>query len=396
MKVMFYSNWGKVMPKALLFTLFFAAPFFLSAQTESYCLTVDGVSAGCGITQSECSAIVSAVLSDTTSNTSASCTIDINPPQAIQDQFLPPQPPSIFSAQQDSLADTVDISIINEYPNPGETVSVNISSNVASLDRSEISWYVNGSLTAKGLGETKFEFIAGRVGSEIELDIVIKTSDGFRIDRQVITRPAELTLVWEALSYTPPFYRGKALLSPESTIKVVAFPFFRSTSGELAAETLIYTWRVNKKIVLSGIGKNVLETKGPKPYGALEVSVEVSSQGGSITKTANLNLNVSSPEVVFYEEHPLEGVRYNTALFGAFNLSGDEATVRAEPYFFTDQSAVFSWRLNNRDIQESTGNSITLRNDDGSLGTSAIGVSVRSILSIFQRAENILSINFGF
>ncbi len=71
-----------------------------------------------------------------------------------------------------------------------------------------------------------------------------------------------MVLLWQADdSYVPPFYKGKAMPSAESSIKVVALPEIRNGSTIVSVQNMTYSWQkdYNKDVNDSGYGnRNVL------------------------------------------------------------------------------------------------------------------------------------------
>ncbi|HEC30499.1 MAG TPA: hypothetical protein ENI66_00600, partial [Candidatus Yonathbacteria bacterium] len=321
---MFHINFGICIRSALLFVLFFMVPTLSSAQTQNYCLVFDGSEIVCVNSLAECVSYSKTLtqygavdcISGTTQNTIYPSPTNLYPknPQTDATLILPTQQ----STAKGTLEGTLSMDMDPEYPEPNESTSIKLSSTLVDLNRSEIFWYANNNIIASGTGKKEIEVEAGKLGSTTILSVIVKTNDGLRLNKEITIRPSELTLIWEAESYTPPFYKGKALLSPESSVRIVALPVFVANGANIPKETLVYIWRLNGKIVLSGVGETTLEVKGPKPYGNLDISLETSSPSGSIIKTTNIGIGVSSPEIIFYEDRPLEGINYNKALTNEF------------------------------------------------------------------------------
>jgi hypothetical protein len=134
--------------------------------------------------------------------------------------FINAQSLQSLSGQTNSLVIETD----PVRPEPNQTVTVSIESYATDLSRSTISWYLNNVLTKEGTGLKQFTFKTGRAGSVSNILIVVKTSEGALLQETLNIHPASLDLVWEAQSYTPPFYKGKAFYPYQGTVKVVAMP----------------------------------------------------------------------------------------------------------------------------------------------------------------------------
>jgi len=175
--------------------------------------------------------------------------------------------PFVAGAQFDLPAVTdqdVAITVSPEIPGPNENVTITLSSFSVNLNDTKITWSVGGSSVSSGQGKTTFSFTSGPVGTRTTIDIAIIFSDiNVRVEKRIIIEPSDLDLLWEAPeSYTPPFYKGKALPSQEGIIQVAAMPARKNTSIG-SQKNLSYTWKRNDKTQqqASGVGKQVFAFK---------------------------------------------------------------------------------------------------------------------------------------
>src|SRR5688572_16598777 len=67
----------------------------------------------------------------------------------------------------------------------------------------------------------------------------------------------EVDLLWQAETYTLPFYKGKALWSKESRVKLLAIPRGPGVGNPL---NLTYKWTKNGTVLgnINGVGKNTI------------------------------------------------------------------------------------------------------------------------------------------
>src|SRR3989344_8042891 len=152
----------------------------------------------------------------------------------------------------------INVSIAPQNPAPNENVTITLSSFAANLDIVTISWIVNGKTALSGIGIKSFSTTVGGVGTEVRVAAKIMLPDG-QIDKNIILRPSVLALLWQANdSYVPPFYKGKALPSSGTEIKVVAMPEIRVGATTANPKTLSYDWKKNysNSPADSGYGKN--------------------------------------------------------------------------------------------------------------------------------------------
>ncbi len=309
--------------------------------------------------------------------------------------------PSAEQTRNDALADLLEINASPATPGPFEKVSLDIISYLTDLNRADILWYINDRLQTRGTGNTLFSFTTEDVGSTSRIDVVINTAEDIRITKQIIFRPAGVDFMWEALTYTPPFYKGKALLSAESPVKIVAMPQFVTSSGTtLSSKELVYLWTEDDeaKGAESGYGKNVFITRGPIPFWDQPIEVEVSSLGNTLKVKEKIELSIVPTKVLFYEDSPLEGVSYEQVIQDERVLSKSELTVRAEPYFFSNidrdlDNITYEWTINNTRLSTNKPTA-TFRPSEGQTGISRITLGIKNLAGIYQRAQDSFIINF--
>ncbi len=85
------------------------------------------------------------------------------------------------------------------------------------------------------------------------------------VTKDIPITPEDLDIIWQANSYVPPFYEGKALFPPVGTVSFVAMPGFIDSNGNpVNPKKLIYTWSQDTTVLgdKSGYGKNVLTVQG--------------------------------------------------------------------------------------------------------------------------------------
>ena len=89
--------------------------------------------------------------------------------------------------------------------------------------------------------------------------------------------------------------------------------------------------------------------------------------------------------LLVYSQDPLQGEILDQALSGTFNLGTQEVTLKAEPYYFANESVgngslSYDWTLNS---QETTGPDtarglLTLRQTSSGAGSAQIGVTLQN------------------
>lgn len=308
--------------------------------------------------------------------------------------------PSITEVRSNAIRDLLDVKIRPKNPGPDETINISIESYLSDMNKASISWAINGKEVLKGTGKTSFSFQNGPSGKTTRLTISITTNAGEFFTKEYSWTPVGVTLFWEADTYTPPFYKGKPLLSPQATVKVVATPDNIGAGNALGAGNFVYLWEKGGSSIseASGFGKNYFSFVGPKPYDETNVKVLVSSVDDSIKSEARAYLTLSNPFILFYDKNPLLGVLYNKPFSASFSLTGKEFSLVAEPYFFSNErgdspSFKYTWLINGKEVVNS-GRKITLRNETGGKGSSEVSLSMRGMKQSFQSAGRSVRVNF--
>ncbi len=183
-------------------------------------------------------------------------------------------------------------------------------------------------------------------------------------------------LVWEGNGYVPPFYQGGVPWSKQALIRLWAIP-----QGFSNPNTLIYRWTKSGTVLgsLSGVGKNTLEIMDSVLSKTQDFRVDIMSADNIILASRNYKVTPKEPQLLVYENHPIQGFLFNRAIESEYNLSRDEATFTALPFFLgiqslDQESLSIIWRSNASEIGQGT--EITLRKPEGASGASSIGVKV--------------------
>lgn len=307
------------------------------------------------------------------------------------------------AAMTDAIADSVDITTAPEFPGANQDVSVRIESFSFDLNSSEIIWALNGIIKDKGVGKKDFYFKTGEIGTASLIKILIKTKTGKNIEKSLIVRPAGVDILWQADSYAPPFYRGKALYSYQSLITVIALPDLANSSGaKINPENLIYKWTKDGKVLgeISGYGKNKFSFQRLILSSPTEIEVEVMSSDKNIKASGSISLEPVEPKAILYENNPLYGIIYERAAVNEFKMNGNEITLSAVPYFFgleelNGGKIKYNWNMNGQNISgKENGRKITFRNADGGKGSAEISVDLQNDAKELQSAMTNVLLNF--
>lgn len=309
----------------------------------------------------------------------------------------------LISHAQFGGGEELAVTLTPERPGALTTVTIDVESYIADLSRSNIRWELNGAVMREGIGEKRFSFRSGALGSAANLIITAETLDGRVFQKDLSLRPAEVTLLWQSASYTPPFYRGKALFPFQGIVTVAATPFFVDERGaRYDARELVYTWREDGKVIgdASGYGNALFAFRGAVPMREKVISVEVGTPDETLLAGAEITIPPIAPRLLLYENHPLYGIRFNRALASPYALDSDEVQLSAVPFFFetperASRGIAYGWSANYAALPNENGPAITLRRATGRGGEAVVSLSARHEKQSFQGDEADLTIRFS-
>jgi hypothetical protein len=290
------------------------------------------------------------------------------------------------------LEEQISILVEPLLPGPYETISIRLEAFGTDLTRAFITWKVNGASKKSGRGEQVFELNSGAAGNVQTVDITIQPAGGPSIQKKLVFRPQEVDLLWESRSYTPPFYKGKALPGFMGQSVLVAIPNFKSGRSSLPISNLTYRWKRGGEIMNneSGFMKNSISIKGGVLLRPDEMTVEVSDDSGN--KADHITtIEYYQPFATFYENNPLYGVLFNKEITSS-TLKNNEITLLTIPYFFESlsgkpSSLTYVWKVNSQESFLFKRDTATFRYADNEEGLSLIDVTVKNGSNFLQEAR---------
>jgi len=311
----------------------------------------------------------------------------------------------IFFASRVNAASSSSILIDVTPPNPApyENTSITLNSYANNLDSVSISWLINGKTVSSGIGKKTFLLKAPAAGAETLVSAVIALPEG-EIETRILIRPAVMVLLWQANdSYVPPFYRGKALPTPDSEIKVVAMPEIRNENGGLtSSKNMTYAWKkdYNNDQEASGYGKNFFLFTNDYLDGSNNISVVASTVDQKYSSEASVNIGTTEPLILFYKNDSDIGTIWHNSLANPHKIQESEV-VEAIPYFISPKELenpilTWSWSINDSpvNVQSFKKNLMPLRVESGTSGISRLKLVIENRYRIFQTATKEINIEF--
>lgn len=288
----------------------------------------------------------------------------------------------------------VQLILSPEFPEPNQSVTVTAQSFSFDPDATFLSWTYNGKNVASGKGVTFYSFNAGPAGSLHRVS-VSASAKGTTFSDTLSFRVSDMLLTWEAQTYTPPGYRGRALPTSGALVRVYAFPeIFVSAAQTVNPDNLIYEWKLDDtdERDQSGRGEKSFSFRVANGKGVTHrVSVIVTSEDKSASTFAKVDIRVEDPLILFYEDKTLEGPRYERASAQFSVAGGEEIRLRAEPFFFLAGSVdvlSYQWRVNGRVVGDtSKPRQFLFRTEQGSRGIYRAALDVENSFQLFQRGN---------
>lgn len=291
-----------------------------------------------------------------------------------------------------------------EYPGPNEPVRISLESTLIDLARSEIVWYVNNKVFKQGIGVKDADILVGPLGSKTGISVTAQTPDGENASGVTVISPAEVDLLWESDSYVPPFYRGRALPSHGTSVRMHAIARFRPAgSAQIPENNILYTWKRNGSTVgsASGRGRSSVIFPSPALFSTDIIEVNAAAADGTGSGTGRAQISSIEPVLALYQNHPLFGIMYHRAFDGTIALLDTEATFSAVPYFAEAESPddarlIYSWNVNGNDIPADVLKPSELTVNAGkSNGLAQIALSITHAANLAMRSSGEWSAAFG-
>lgn len=310
--------------------------------------------------------------------------------------------PALALAQ--AIPDPVMYAVAPEAPGPNQQVLIEANGVGNLLGNAQVTWRNNGTVVAQGTGLSQYRFTTGALGSRTIITVAINSAQG-TYTHSFSFSPSLINLVWEADTTVPNFYRGKALYSAGSPLKVVAFPVVYSGTSRIAAGALSYQWSRNGELDqdASGLGKYTYSFMGNQLQNAEDVSVDA-YYGAAKVAHAEVNIPAVRPQLVLYQRDALRGLLLDTAFPPTVSLLGKELTLQAVPYYFSRPDSengqlTYSWTLGGQDATgpDAQNGILTLRQTGSGQGSAQLAATLQDYNpdAFVQNASVALNLLFG-
>lgn len=309
-----------------------------------------------------------------------------------------------FTSKFPQIKEQISVEITPEVPKPGDTVQISTELyGDINLNTTLIAWKVNGVIELRGIGKKVFTFTMGDAGKTTTIEFEATPGNAPMITKKWSFSPVDVDILWQANTYTPPFYKGKALFTPESNVTFIALPNIIINGKRVDSSDVVYKWKVDRTVdgENSGFGKNSYDYTGSILLRPVLIQAEVYAASNSIYKGTNgFQLSHVFPQALVYEDNPLYGILFNKALRNQQTVKDDEIELSLIPYFFSTQgkneAVTYKWNLNNNAITvPEYQNSAIFRRKDDKKGTANVSITIGNPSKILQKATVGLGLLFN-
>lgn len=308
-----------------------------------------------------------------------------------------------FTAKFPQIQEQLVTEVEPETPKPGDIVTIDAETYSININTQLITWKVNGKEMLKGIGKKTFSFQLGQSGETSVVDVYVTPTNAPEITKRFTFSPIDVDILWQANTYTPPFYKGKALFTPESNVTFVAMPNIIMKGKRVDPSDVVYNWKVDREVDgdNSGFGKNSYDFTGSIILRPTLIQAEVYAAADDSVKGLNgFTLTHTYPQALAYENNPLYGILFNKAVRNQYTSFSDAVELDIYPYFFStdDKNAnvAYNWSLdgNATDIPQDQNSALFKRKADGS-GSAEASIVIGNPNKILQKAVAALGITFA-
>lgn len=291
-------------------------------------------------------------------------------------------------------------------PTAGDKVNLELSSYTANIDSLKIQWLVDGSIKQEGVGMKTFSITAKSNGQNTNVKAIVSANDGSSGTTEINILPAEVDLIVENQSFTPPFYKGGTYFTNQGAVKIIAMPNILGTnSKKIDSKNLVFKWTKDDTVIgsSSGTGKDSVIINGSVPITDIRVGVNIYDLSGNELANRSMILTAKDPQILFYENSPIYGILFNRAVTNYYLGTREQIKITAEPFYYTflngnrDSDAQYSWTVNQNSVTP-TGNEneILLKQDNnGVSGIASISLTIDNLSKIFQYGDSSFNVQFG-
>ncbi len=218
-------------------------------------------------------------------------------------------------------------------------------------------WKIADKTFKDGVGANRINFT---LSEKTKVDLTITTGAGVTINKSFEFDPKKVFLIWESRTYTPPFYKGKSLLSKEATLILNAINI--DQENPLTNTYNNYNWRVDGTVKgnVSGVGYSSYVHQGNilgldplfsvTMTGISTAKDKLTNKTKSYSSESIIKVQTFPTEIMSYEKSPLLGVLFNKTIKPEYKFEKSETTFVSYPVYYafsSSLSGLYEWYINN-------------------------------------------------
>lgn len=290
---------------------------------------------------------------------------------------------------------TISIQLSPQIPAPGEEVQATLDDYSITATGATIRWSYDGEAQPQLNNQRTISLIAPAVGESAELTVSLTYQNGQSLESTTTIRPLYLDVIVEPYTYTPPFYKGRALPIYGSQVQLTAL--LQDANGPVNAANYTYTWRLNNQAVGGGGARGKFQNLITIPYGRNQLlSIEVQDETSRTVAKRIVLVPVSEIDIQFYENNPLYGLS-RKAITNNYNLISNTTSVTAVPYNHDlnafNGSLFTEWRINNQRVSTAS-NPFEITLSRQGTGSTRVSFKLRNTMELLQSDDHSVTINF--
>jgi hypothetical protein len=289
----------------------------------------------------------------------------------------------------DITGENVTIILNPQYPNPGEQITATIDDYALNSTGASITWFFDD-LSAPAVDNNRtINFVAPTIGNSMKVVARLRFRDGKTLEATRTITPLYLDLIIEPQTYTPIFYKGRALPTKGSLVYINAL--LQDKNGPVKSADYSYSWTLNNKSVYGGArpGGNWAQIEVPHGQSSI-ITIAVQDRTGQTVARKVVAIPTSKLEVQFYERNSLFGLSQK-AIQRDLIISGNGVSIKAVPYNLDIRSIngnLFTeWSINNRPTQTDAADPFEINLERGTAGSAIIGFKIRNLSELLQSDE---------
>lgn len=284
---------------------------------------------------------------------------------------------------------SITITSSNQNPEPGQEVTIKLTSYETNLDLARISWNSSSGNTS-GFGLTAYKIISGKTGNIETVSARITMQDGTIVEKTITLTPKTVDVIWEAKNvYIPPFYPGKISPVREDTLRLGVI-----TENIKNTKPVSYSWKRNGSAVQNS--RSFIDIQNNE-FNKKE-TITVALNDGETSTERTVFIPFTNAKMLFYAFHPLYGLDVYNTIKDSIIRHNKTASVFAVPLGLDNSDAnkktTFNWELSGQSVNTQANPLLLSFLEPDSTGIVTISLNIEKRQKIYQELKGFLNLVF--